>query len=155
MPLRRAALLPLLALGCGGGAGGRPSVVLFTLDTTRADRLGCYGAVNAETPNLDRLAREGIRFPVAVTPVPQTLPAHCTILTGRTPPGHTVRVNGAILPDGVETLTEALAASGYATAAFVGSGVLSPSTGLRQGFQTYDREFGGGPDATHDRRGDE
>src|SRR6185503_7592855 len=100
-----------------------------TLDTTRADHLGYYGATDVETPNLDRLAREGVRFAAAVTPVPQTLPAHCTIMTGRTPPGHSVRANGSVLPDEVDTLAEALAAHGYETAAFVGSGILAPTTG--------------------------
>src|SRR5262245_2775491 len=132
-----------------------PNIVLVTLDTTRADHLGCYGATGVETPNLDRLAAEGVRFATAVTPVPQTLPAHCTIMTGRTPPGHTVHVNGSALPEDIQTLAEALAASGYETAAFIGSGILAPSSGLRQGFSAYDREFGGGPGVSRDRRGDE
>ncbi|HET6201990.1 MAG TPA: sulfatase-like hydrolase/transferase [Planctomycetota bacterium] len=148
-------LVPLLFPACSKGGAGPPNLVVFTLDTTRADRLGCYGAKGAETGNLDRIAREGVRFASAVTPVPQTLPAHCTIFTGRTPPGHTIRVNGGVLPEEVETLAERLASRGYETAAFVGSGILAPSAGLRQGFATYDREFPGGPGASRDRRGEE
>ncbi len=148
-------VVTLLAAACSKAPAGPPNVVVFTLDTTRADRLGCYGAKGAETPTLDRIAREGVRFATAVTPVPQTLPAHCTIFTGRTPPGHTVRVNGAVLPRPIETLAERLAARGYETAAFVGSGVLAPTAGLDQGFSTYDREFPGGPGVSRDRRGEE
>ncbi len=147
------ALLPWT--GCAKRPSTPPNVVVFTLDTTRADRLGCYGAKEAQTTNLDRIAREGVRLASAVTPVPQTLPAHCTLFTGRTPPGHTIRVNGGALPEEVETLAERLAARGYETAAFVGSGILAPTTGLKQGFGTYDREFPGGPGVSRDRRGEE
>jgi arylsulfatase A-like enzyme/Flp pilus assembly protein TadD len=143
-----------LASSLGCSRPGPPNVLLFTLDTTRADRLGCYGAGGVETPNLDRVAREGARFERAVTPVPQTLPAHATIFTGRVPPAHTVRVNGAVLPPGVETLAERLASRGYETAAFVGSAIVGVGTGIDRGFERFDGNFGSSPGEERDRPGD-
>jgi len=70
------------------------NVLLITLDTTRADRLGCYGYAPAETPALDALARGGVRFTRAYTHVPLTLPSHTTMLTGLLPPEHGVHDNG-------------------------------------------------------------
>ncbi len=118
------------------------SLLLITLDTTRADHLGCYGDREASTPNLDRLAAGGIRVADAVTPVPMTLPAHASLLTGLTPPAHGVRVNGGhgLATDRV-TLAEVLKGAGYRTAAFVSSFVLAPRFGLDQGFDTYDARF--------------
>ena len=71
-----------------------PSILLVTFDTLRADRVGCYGYSEAETPNLDALARDGVRFDNARTHIPLTLPSHATILTGLLPPRHGVRGNG-------------------------------------------------------------
>src|SRR3990172_1661125 len=76
------------------GAASEFNLVLLTLDTTRADHLGAYGYQEAETPVLDRLAREGIRFADAISPVPLTLPAHVSILTALDPQNHGVRHNG-------------------------------------------------------------
>ena len=70
------------------------SVLLITLDTTRADRLGCYGADRATTPNLDGLARRGVRFDEAISPAPLTLPSHASLMTGMVPRRHGVRNNG-------------------------------------------------------------
>ncbi len=121
------------------GAAAGANLLLVTLDTTRADRLGSYGAADAATPNLDRLAERGLRFVDAVSPVPMTLPAHATVMTGLDPPAHAVRVNGeAPLAAEHETLAEALAGAGYRTGAFVSSFVLDPRFGLGQGFGTYD-----------------
>ena len=121
------------------GAAAGANLLLVTLDTTRADRLGSYGAAGAATPNLDRLAGRGLRFADAVSPVPMTLPAHASLMTGLDPPAHGVRVNGeAPLAPGHETLAEALAGAGYRTGAFVSSFVLDPRFGLDQGFDTYD-----------------
>src|SRR5262247_2158662 len=95
----------------------RPSVVLVTLDTTRADHLGCYGASLAATPNHDALARRGVRFTRALSPVPLTLPAHASLLSGRVPRRHGVRDNaGFALDPSVPLLTERLRDAGYATA---------------------------------------
>jgi arylsulfatase A-like enzyme/Flp pilus assembly protein TadD len=121
------------------------------LDTLRADRLGCYGYSQAETPNLDRLASEGTRFEEAISPVPSTLPSHATILTGLFPQGHGVRDNGTfLLSEENVTLTELLQDAGYETAAFVSSFVIDSRFGLAQGFETY---FDFDEDATASRRG--
>jgi arylsulfatase A-like enzyme/tetratricopeptide (TPR) repeat protein len=120
----------------------RPNVVLVTLDTTRADRLGCYGHAAAGTPTLDALARTGVLFSQAASTSPLTQPAHCSIMTGMYPTHHGVRVNGntALSPE-QETLAETLAASGYETGAFLGAFVLDGRWGLNQGFQVYDDRF--------------
>lgn len=121
-----------------GSAAGF-NVLVITLDTTRADRLGCYGYGAAETPVLDALAAEGIRFTDAVTVVPVTLPAHATIFTGLDPPNHGVRNNGEFrLGAGHATLAEVLGNEGYETAAFVSAFVLDARFGLNRGFDLYD-----------------
>ena len=117
----------------------RPSVVIVTLDTTRADHLGCYGAARAATPHLDALARGGVRFEQALSPVPLTLPAHASALTGRVPRRHGVRDNaGFRLDPKIPLLTERLRDAGYTTAAFVSAAVLDRDGGLGRGFATYD-----------------
>ncbi len=118
---------------------GSPSVVLLTLDTTRADALGSYGAKGVRTPSLDALAARGTRWTGAISPVPLTLPAHVSLLTGLVPPEHGIHDNGtAVLPKDVPTLPAAFAARGYSTAAFVASRVLDRRFGLDRGFQVYD-----------------
>ena len=117
----------------------RPSVVIVTLDTTRADHLGCYGGAGAATPRIDALARSGMRFTQALSPVPLTLPAHVTLLTGLVPRRHGVRDNaGFRLDPKISLLTERLSAAGYGTAAFVSAAVLDREGGLARGFTTYD-----------------
>lgn len=128
-----------------------PSVLLITLDTTRADHLGCYGAAFAATPNLDALAKSGVRFDQALSPAPLTLPSHATILTGLAPRRHGVRDNaGFRLKDGVPTLAEAFARHGRRTAAFVASAVLDRSGGLDRGFEVYDDGMRRGPRSAYD-----
>lgn len=125
---------PLLA-----GAAAGFDLVLITLDTTRADHLGCYGHGAGATPELDALAARGVRFAHAYAPVPMTLPSHATILTGVYPPGHGVRTNGEFrLPPEARTAAEILRERGYQTAAFVASFVLDARFGLDQGFDHYD-----------------
>jgi len=115
------------------------NVLLITLDTTRADRLGCYGDKLAQTPQLDSLAREGIVFERAYTPVPLTLPAHCSLLTGRWPFQHGVRNNGrSMLKDEEKTLAEVLTGRGYQCSALLASYILSAKFNLNQGFFLYD-----------------
>jgi arylsulfatase A-like enzyme/Tfp pilus assembly protein PilF len=115
------------------------SVVLLTLDTTRADHLGAQGVRRGLTPHLDALAARGARYARALAPSPLTLPAHGSLLTGLDPPGHGVHDNGtAALPGGLPTLAQVLADRGYATAAFVSSRVLDRRFGLDRGFTVYD-----------------
>ena len=114
-------------------------VLLITIDTARADHFSYTGTSIVRTPRVDALASQGAGFTNAMTPVPLTLPAHASLMTGRLPPSHTVRDNGSYrLPASEETLAEALARAGFATAAFVGSEVLDSTYGLDQGFATYD-----------------
>jgi choline-sulfatase len=115
-----------------------PNIVLITLDTLRADHLGAYGYGAIETPEIDRFAREGVRFAHATSPVPITLPAHSTVLTGQIPPRHGVRNNGAfLLGEGSLTLAEILRAQGYATGGFIGAYVLDKRFGTAQGFDFF------------------
>jgi choline-sulfatase len=140
----RAAVLALLALAaCGDTAEDRPppappTVLLLTLDTTRADRLGCYGDASAHTPRLDALAAAGLRCERAYAPAPITLPAHATLLTGTDPVRHGLHVNAGVAASSrARLLSEALSERGFVTAAFVGSFVLDARFGLAQGFDTY------------------
>jgi arylsulfatase A-like enzyme/Tfp pilus assembly protein PilF len=143
-----AALLALLVGGLGVSACARseapspPNVLIVTIDTLRADRLGCYGYGLARTPVVDRLAAEGVRCTDAATSAPITLPAHSSIMTGLYPPAHGVRDNGnyALGPEAV-TLGERLGAAGYHTGAFVSAAVLARRYGLDQGFGVYDDEL--------------
>lgn len=132
-------LLAFVACGKESPPDTRPNVLLISLDTVRADRVGCYGYAPAETPNLDALAARGVRFERAYAHTPFTLPSHATLLTGIHPSGHGVHVNfeGAIHPDAT-SLSEVFAKAGYATGAFVACGVLDRRFGLARGFQTYD-----------------
>ncbi len=118
------------------------NVILITMDTTRADRLGCYGFRNVETPTIDGFASRGIRFERCISTTPLTLPAHTSIMTGTVPPFHGVRDNGGfIVPPGIETLAKVFKARGYATGAFVAAYVLDSKWGLNQGFDTYYDKF--------------
>ena len=120
----------------------RPNVVLITLDTTRADHLGCYGDRSARTPNLDALARTGVLFEQAASPAPLTLPAHSSIMTGMYPTHHGVRINGnTALGQAQTTIAEVLSEKGYRTGAFIAAFVLDGRWGLNQGFETYDDHF--------------
>lgn len=145
-----------VGLALGGGCSPREktapaasNLVLITLDTVRADRIGSYGYAAAETPWLDRMAAEGVRFTQASAPVPLTLPSHSSILSGLLPPHHGLRNNGAgSFPDGKETLATLLSGQGWRTGAFVGAFVLDRRFGLARGFQTYDDEIERAPGAT-------
>ena len=118
------------------------NVVVVTLDTTRADRLGCYGFRGVETPNLDALARDGIVFDHATATVPLTFPSHSSIFTGLVPPHHGVRDNGGFFLDQEKvTLAERLREAGFATGAFVAAWVLESKWGLAQGFDEYSDDF--------------
>ena len=117
------------------------NVLILTLDTTRADRLGPYGFRQADTPNLDRLAGESVLFDQTESVAPLTLPAHVSLFTGRLPFQHGVRDNGAVLDSAQQTLAQLLHARGLRTGAFVASYVLDAQWGLDRGFDTYDGHF--------------
>ena len=118
-------------------------VVVITLDTTRADRLGSYGHALAETDNLDALASRGVRFERAYAPVPLTIPSHSTLFTGLLPPRHGVHTNGdAVLSLEATTLAERLSGAGYQTHAAVGAYVTQSHWGFGQGFDHYDDDLG-------------
>jgi choline-sulfatase len=134
-----AALAAVPAVGAAPRKAARPSLVLITLDTTRADHVGQRPDRPSLTPNLDALARQGTRYARALTASPLTLPAHCSLLTGLQPPAHGVRDNGVVaLPAGAPTLATVLSAEGYQTGAFVASRVLDRRFGLDRGFDVYD-----------------
>ena len=123
-------------------------MLLVTIDTQRADHLGCYGHKGAVTPTLDALAARGVRFELAVGHAPLTAPAHASILTGLTPLKHGVRDNGAyVLPAEVRTVAQDFKAAGYRTAAFVSGFPLKRRFGFDRGFDLYDDHLPRGKDA--------
>jgi len=118
------------------------NVLLITLDTTRADRIGCYGYELAETPNLDRLAAHGVRFVNTYCQVPLTLPSHCSILTGTYPLYHRVHNNGFYyLSSDFTTLPEVVKAHGFGTSAFVASFTVDSRFGVDQGVDVFNDDF--------------
>jgi choline-sulfatase len=148
--MRRLLLLPLLfALACGketptpppAEAAPGPSILLVTLDTTRADAIGPEQH-NVETPSFNALAQHALRFRQAYTAVPQTLPAHLSLLTGLYPAGHGVHENARRLSDKQSVLAERLHAAGYHTAAFVSAFALARRFGTARGFEVWDEDFG-------------
>jgi len=149
------AVLALALLGCGGRPDNKaanqrtgPNVLFITLDTTRADRLGCYGYAEAVTPTLDQLAADGVRFERAYCQVPLTLPSHASMLTSLNPPTTGVRVNAATaLSDEIPTIVERFKTRGYRTGAFIAAWVLHSRYGLARGFDHYDENFGYASDA--------
>jgi arylsulfatase A-like enzyme/Flp pilus assembly protein TadD len=136
----------LVDCGRTGKPAGRPNVLLVTLDTTRVDRVGAYGAAPSLTPEFDRVAAEGVLFTHAWTVTPLTTPAHTSVMTGLYPQQHGVRNNGRLrMPASVTTLASAFVASGYRTAAFVGALPVSRAFGFAAGFGTFDDDFGDDP----------
>jgi choline-sulfatase len=137
----------LLTLACWGtpqpAAPSQPtSVLLITVDTLRADHVGCYGARNVKTPAMDALAAGGTRFDNALTCVPITVPSHAAILSGTLPLWNGVRdFTSPPLRSNVGLLAEAFKRHGYTTAAFVSAFVLDSSWGFSRGFDTYDDQF--------------
>lgn len=142
---RAAGIAVLILVGLGAFVWSRrvplspPSLLLVTIDTLRADRVGAYGSTLGLTPAIDRLAAQGWLFEHAVASVPLTLPSHSTILSGLEPFHHGVRNNGTYaFPQNRETLATRLKAAGYATGAFVAAVVLDRRYGLARGFDVYD-----------------
>jgi arylsulfatase A-like enzyme/Tfp pilus assembly protein PilF len=134
----------LLAAACGGGRAPaaqapaeRASVLLITLDTTRADAIGPE-AEGVQTPAFNALAARGLRFRQAYATVPETLPSHTSMLSGLYPGGHGVHENARHVPASTPLVADDLHRAGYRTAAFVSSFVLDPQFGLDRGFDRYD-----------------
>lgn len=118
-------------------AGPPPTILVYLVDTLRADRLGCYGGRRGLTPHLDALAEEGILFEDAVAQTSWTKPSVATILTGLPPVLHGVNTKQKRLPDTVTTLAEALRAGGYTTAAFTTNAYITREQGFAQGFDHF------------------
>jgi len=137
-----ALLVPALSCGWpGGGERVAPArhLLLVTLDTTRADRLGCYGRAGAGTPWLDALAARGTRFERAYAQVPLTLPSHVCILTGLFPARTGVHSNGqTAMAPGARSLASILAGQGFFTAAAVGGYPVAARFPVRAGFDAFD-----------------
>ena len=143
--MRRALVLLSLTLACSRSApqppapaGPKPSILLVTLDTTRADAMG------PNTPVFNALAARGLRFRYAYATVPQTLPSHSSMFTGLYPAGHGVHENARPLDEKHPVIAERLSSAGYRTAAFISAFALARRFGLARGFDVYDEDFGPG-----------
>ena len=126
----------------GLNAADGPNILLVTVDTMRRDALGILG--NNRTPAIDGLAEGGALFSTAVSPMPLTLPAHTSLMTGLIPRRHGVRDNGRLVGAELRLLAQILAEQGYATSAFVSGFPLDRSYGLDRGFTVYDDELPSG-----------
>ena len=152
MRLAPVALLVLTAACAGADRPPTPppmarNVLLVTIDTLRADRLGVYGATHVATPNIDRLASEGAWAPQATVHAPLTRPSHVSLLTGLYPAEHGIRDNvSPPLAAHVPLLAEIFKRDGFATAAFIASAVLDRQSGLARGFDLYSDRFPPGAD---------
>lgn len=153
----RAVCVPLLlalCVACGGDDRTPPpqpaqaarSVLLVTIDTLRADRVGVYGDTSARTTSIDALSSRGTRFANAFAVAPITLTSHASLMTGRYPAGHGARHNGMRLDLEVPTLADTLSRSGFSTAAFIGAFPLDRRFGLINGFGTYGDDMPRGAD---------
>ena len=133
------------AVAIESGALRGSNVLLVTIDTLRADRVGAYGGTAGLTPTIDGLARDGVRFAHAYAHVPLTLPSHASLMTASYPTRNGVHDNGTFRLDrSTPTLATALKAAGYRTGAFVGAFVLDARFGLNRGFDRYDDRMLGG-----------
>jgi arylsulfatase A-like enzyme len=130
-----AVALLLLVGGCRDQ--GPPNLVLISIDSLRADRLGCYGAERDTSPAIDRLAADGVRFETALAPTSWTLPSHVTMLTGLSIPAHRVTGPESRIDTARTLLAEHLARLGYETAGFVSSPFLASAYGFDRGFSVY------------------
>ena len=130
---------PREAQPLSAGALRAANVLLVTIDTLRADRVGAYGSNAGLTPTIDDFAKSGLRFERAYAHVPLTLPSHATLMTATYPTRNGVRDNGTFhLGDASPTLAAALKNGGYRTGAFVSAFVLDARFGLNRGFDVYD-----------------
>ncbi len=122
-------------------SAAQPNLLLITIDTVRADHLGCYGNTTIKTPVLDSIAQKSLFFENAICAAPLTLPSHTSLMTGRYPVHHGTRDNAGHVRDQEQTLAEILKAKGYHTYAFVSGFPLEHRFGLNQGFDVYNDEF--------------
>jgi choline-sulfatase len=144
-------LFLLILLGCSALSWAEaPNIILITVDTTRADRMGFLGSSRGLTPNLDKLAKQGVVFESAYSQAPLTPVSHATIFTGTYPQFHTVTDFGHPLPNLLPYVPEILQKSGYHTAAFIGSLILDPKANMAPGF---DRGFDSFDAGFHQKRG--
>ncbi len=127
----------LLFLGGGCRETGPPNLVLISIDSLRADRLGCYGAERDTSPSIDRLAARGVRFETAVAPTSWTLPSHVTLLTGLSIPAHRVATPEQRIDTARTLLAEHLLRLGYETAGFVSAPFMARAYGFDRGFSVY------------------
>ncbi len=137
------ALLVAVLVGCGKFGPASPrNVILVSIDTLRADHLGCYGHDGIRTPNIDRFALRSLRFDRCFSAVPITLPSHTTMMTGMYPLRHSVRDNGTFnVPDDIPTVATTLGARGWRTAGVIGSFPLTSRFGLSRGFDIWDEDL--------------
>jgi len=141
------AVLAGALLGCShAGAPQRPSILLFVMDTTRADAVSAYGQVRGTTPVLDDLAAHGLRFTRAYANASWTLPSHTTLFTGMLPSQHGVGWQRTRAPDALVTLAERLRDAGYDTAGFSENPWVSETFNLAQGFAHFSNVTQAGPD---------
>ena len=152
MPSRSRTAILALVLAAGPGPGCSPAprpdpeqrgghVVLISVDTLRADHLGCYGNPTVRTPAIDALAAEGIRLCDLTATAPTTLASHLSLFTGNYPHTHGIVRNGWTVNPANQTLAELMRMAGYRTVAVIGSFALSSITGFDQGFDHYDEDF--------------
>lgn len=147
-------VIPAVLVGCrrsgqdwesrpatGTGDAGIQHVVLISIDTLRADHLRCYGHPFVKTPNIDRLAAEGILFEQHISAAPTTLNSHTSLMTGTWPHTHGTARNGFVVHDKNVMLAEVLGKAGFTTAAFVGAFPLHSRFNFGQGFDIYDEAF--------------
>jgi arylsulfatase A-like enzyme len=139
------AYIPAYKVGLHGSKQtNRPNVLIVTMDTTRADHLGCYGYDKPTSPFIDSLAQKGTSFPNAYTNATWTLPAHLSLFTGQMPTVHGVGYSNYFASPGLKTLAEILRGQGYVTAGFTGGPFLDSVFNVNQGFHYYDEKLDSG-----------
>lgn len=142
LSLAGAAALFLTFFGCESEQKSRPmNIILISVDTLRADHLGCYGYERDVSPTIDKLAAQGVTFEEAIVPIPKTTPSLISMLSSLYPKTHGVLLLGVAASEEIEMLPETLKTLGYQTSGIVGQYCCSSKFGLGQGFDYYDDEF--------------
>ncbi len=144
--MRRAIYIVIATLAAGGmflfilmmsAEEEKPNILLISLDTVRADHLGCYGYDRHTTPALDALSKQGVLFKKHIASSSWTLPSHATLFTGLYPPTHRAETLDHMMAPKLPTMAQLIDSLGYKTAAFVSSGYLGPAFGLHRGFNRF------------------